>query len=267
MSTQLWIGASVALIIPLSTLSLSADPSSPKDDSVTRGRGQPFYPFTDIEPKPIGAFQDIPERVRSRLHSHLLERFGARYLSRLNYVGGYVSEVEELPLRSANRYAPGMKIPKYFLSYELTVPPELGIRMFVGDIGLDGEGAIVEEIDLPPTAKHPEKEKMTSLRSAYATASALGFLPAETEARISYDRGLESIVFELDQALEKHGHYTLGRKAIIDVHTGLLVRIDKTAINIGPCHHDREPLCVWIDDKGNIGFGGPDYRRDGTPGR
>jgi hypothetical protein len=187
----------------------------------------------------------------------LLERFGGRYLAQLRYVGGYISDIEQVPSRYADIYAPDMKIPKYFLSYELVLPVDVGIREFAGDIGLDGAGNVVDEIDLPPTAKHPEKENVTSLRSAYATAAALGFPPAETEARISYDEGVESIVFQLDQVLERHGHYTLGRKAIIDAHTGLLMRIEKTAINIGPCHHDRKPLCVWIDNKGNIGFGPP----------
>lgn len=216
--------------------------------------GGTWYPQQGYTPPPLKRFEEIPVAVRERLHAHLLDRFGKRYLARLTYVGGQISDQEELPIPPEDGGGT-QRIFKYSIWYALSIPPGLGITKYESGIELDRDGNVVREIDLPPTRRFPEKEHLIALEKAYGVAAQLGFVPTETSASIGYDDNALSIVFELEQTLEDRDTYEIGRKAVVDAHSGNALRVEKTATNKELCYLDRPPLCVSIDDKGEVRFG------------
>ncbi len=184
-----------------------------------------FGDYKPIEPKSLN---EVPEPIRRKLRSHLLERLGERYLSRLTFAGGQLVDRDEL-----YRVDPGAKNYKwplfaYALFFRISVP-EKGIEAYYAGIRLDQNGNVMQEIELPPVRRLPLKQDFLALTQAYAIAAKHNYNRNRLRPEIAYNRHIESIMYRLSEMIS--GDPATDRVIEIDAHSGRVISITKAHWN------------------------------------
>jgi len=179
-----------------------------------------FGDYKPVEPKTL---DEIPGQIRRKLHAHLIDRLGEKYVARLRFAGGQIVDHDELYRvdPSANYQ---WKVFAYSLIFRISAP-EKGITAYYARIELDKNGDVIRDIELPPVRRLPIKQNFIPLSQAYASASKHKFDRNSTRPEIVYDRDIESIVFQLNEVIGREPQ--IDRIIEIDAHSGRVLRIRK----------------------------------------
>src|SRR5262245_36024942 len=144
------------------------------------GEGQPkvhkyagFPSMGAYEPPAPTNWASIPEPARSRIIKHLKDRFGAEFFNKLTLVGGQVVDFKALRKQEPNSKDYKWEVHAYRLHLRLSLPED-GIEFYDAIIECRSDGSVIEEIDLPETAKFPERAKFISTTKAFQIAKEKG---------------------------------------------------------------------------------------------
>jgi hypothetical protein len=138
----------------------------------------------------------LPKSIKDSCEKHLLTQAGATFYSRLNYTGGQILE-----------YTNGHK--EYYLHFSFS-DPGAGIKKYTATVVLNGNGSLIEQIDLPEIAKQGSKSAILNIKDAYKIALSKTIDKGKLfNACISFDKNTRSIewTFTLETAKgEKEGY-------------------------------------------------------------
>ena len=190
--------------------------------SVSKGpESTSFGKYNPREPKSLSA---LPDKIRVKVENHLKARLGDMFYSKLQLSGGQIVDFDEL-----YRVEPGAKNYKWnIFTYSLNfllAEPKKGIKAYHARILLDSEGNVLQEIDLPQTAKNPEKANIISLAEARKIAAKHKFPPNRADAKISYDSERDSLVWTLGYRLKGDKYVWVDRIIRIDAHSGEVISL------------------------------------------
>lgn len=178
--------------------------------------------FGKYKPREPISLNELPKAVRQRLEAHLTERLGAEFYSKLKLSGGQIVDFDELYRVEPDARNYKWTVFAYGLSFMFSEPKQ-GLKAYHARILLDAAGNVLEEIDLPEIAKHPEKATLISLAAARKLAAKNGFPLDKTRVEIYYDRELGSLIWELEYKLKGNMYVWVDRSIRIDAHTGRVI--------------------------------------------
>ncbi len=176
------------------------------------------------------SLDDLPEPVRTRLVTHLKKKLGEPFYSSLRLCGGQIVDFAEFHRREPSWKDFEWEIFAYNLHFEFCVPDK-GIEYYRCDIRMRADGSVIEDIDLPDIALHPELGTFAPFPSAVQTAAAAGFDVSHCGFELSYrsneGRFIYSIrqVVSLDRPAVGGGRSYDVRTIDIDARTGRTIRI------------------------------------------
>jgi hypothetical protein len=213
--------AAVAIVLAAAWTS-AAGPAKPQQTSVESGVS--IVSTGDYKPIEPQSLDEIPQDVRERLQTHLLDRLGKDYLASLTFAGGQIVDFDRLYVEEPNAKNYKWTVFAYRLLFRLAAPDK-GITEYVAAIELDKNGGVIKEIELPPVRRSPLKANFISLTKAYATAAAHRFDVQQTSAELIYDRVTESIAYRLRQTVAYRSPTGTDRVIEIDAHSGRVLRV------------------------------------------
>jgi hypothetical protein len=180
--------------------------------------------YTPAEPK---GWKSIPEPARSKIAQHLKSRLGEEFYSRLSLIGGQIVDVQTLRRKEPNSKNYKWEVPAYVLHLRFRLP-ELGIEHYDAEIHCRSDGSVLQEIDLPVVAKHPERGRFISTSKACEIAKKQGFDLAKAEVKIDYRPNRDVCVFCFEQMIKQDGSRLLFKCLDIDAHCGRIIKIYST---------------------------------------
>jgi hypothetical protein len=184
--------------------------------------------FGHYIPREAKSLDDLPEPARTRLVTHLKERLGERFYSTLQLAGGQIVDFAEF-----HRLDPGWK-EKWVFAYNLHFRfrlPEKGIEYYTASIRLRSDGSVMQEIDLPSIAEHPDRGDFVSLSTAIQTATAAGFDVSHCgNIQIKYLPKYDRCVYSLEQLTRQKGVMLYYKCLEVDAHTGKQLRTFKSKV-------------------------------------
>ena len=217
--------ASVVLISP--TLFIVADfvrraPNSFEEQpKVHKYAGFPSMGAYD-PPAPTN-WASVPEPARSRIIGHLKKRFGVEFYDKLKLVGGQIVDFNALREREPNSKDYKWEVHAYRLHLRLSLP-ENGIEFYDASIECRSDGSVMEEIDLPETAKYPDRAKFISASKVFKIAQDKGFDATKTDVELGYNTDLGVCVFTFSQMTRQEYPMLYFKRVDIDAHTGKVLK-------------------------------------------
>ncbi len=171
-----------------------------------------YYPF---EPSSLN---DLPNYIREKLEAHLQERLGSFY-ENLRFSGGQIVDLNRL----YNVYEKARDFKwtpySYYLCFSFADTTN-GISMFTAKIVLDGNGNVIEEIQLPSFKNYPEKSKIISLYEATRIAKTYDFNNPIKEIKFYYNKDLDGFVWCISKITNDNG-LTFGIETLVlNANTG-----------------------------------------------
>ncbi len=158
------------------------------------------------------------------MENNLRARLGDAFYSRLRMSGGQIVDFSELYRVEPTARNWRWQIFAYGINFMLAQPAQ-GLRAYHARILLDAEGNVIQEIDLPEIARHPERANIIPLSVARRIADTNGFPRNRTNIEISYDSERDSIVWTLEYRLNGDRYVWTDRVIRIDAHSGEVLSI------------------------------------------
>lgn len=184
--------------------------------------------FGPYKPREAKSLADVPEPARTRLVAHLKQRLGERFYSTLHLSGGQIVDFAEFHRRDPDWKDYKWEVFAYNLHFRFRLP-EKGIEYYTASIRLRSDGSVIEEIELPNIAKHPERADFVSLSTAIETATGAGFdIPRLSNVRIEYRAKDDRCVYTFEQLTRQEGVMLYYKCLDIDAHTGKKLRTYNT---------------------------------------
>ena len=170
-------------------------------------------------PKEPQSVYDLPDSIRIKLETHLINRLGKNFYSKLDVNGGQIVNLDRLYIVEDN--AKNLQwIPySYYLCFSFQDVSN-GIGLYTSKIVLDKNGKVVEEIGFPQIKNNPEKENIISINQAKKIAKEKGFYNDKTHVFFSYDRESDSLTWCFKQTTYHENHTLSGSTWVIDAHNG-----------------------------------------------
>jgi hypothetical protein len=195
------------------------------------------YLFHSYRPGIIKKLNEVPSAVRAQLKSHLKERLGKSFYSKLEFDWG--EKVDLAKLYEVEPYWKSERVATYSLIFHFSEKNK-GLKAFYCRIGLDETGQVISEINLPKISEQPRKAKLIPSRDALVIASRNGFNP-QSHPRLDYNDDTDSLVWIIDDgdaklteklchenaliAIIAIGQGPIGR-IYIEAHTGRVLKTD-----------------------------------------
>lgn len=200
----------------------------PRYEAVGQKRSVTYGPvsvyFGNYKPREPKSLSELPESIRVKLETHLKARLGDAFYSRLRLSSGQLIDFDELYRVEPDAKNYKWKIFAYGLNFKFSEPAK-GIRAYHSRISLDENGNVLQEIDLPEIAKHPEKANIISLSKAKKIASEHKFPLERTDVEINYDSERDSLIWMLKYKLKGNAYVWVTRSISIDAHTGEILSL------------------------------------------
>jgi hypothetical protein len=143
-------------------------------------------------PKYVTSFSDLPTDIARKVTSHLLDRLGEEFYSKLLFTSAVIVDLDELCRIDGCNYQ--WKVFSYKLEYAFSLP-EIGIKRYEASIWLDKNGDVLKEIDLPAIRQNPAKANFISVKEAIAIGKKKKFKTSFVE--LAYREKEDSIVWKL----------------------------------------------------------------------
>jgi len=178
------------------------------------------------EPARPKSLNDIPESVRTKLVAHLKKRLGEPFYSSLQLCGGQIVAFAEFHRRESGWKDYKWEVFAYNLHFEFRLADK-GIEFYQASIRLRADGSVIEDIDLPNIAQHPERAAFVPLSSAVQAATAAGFDISHCEIEIAYRPKDDRCVYSFQQLVRRDGPSLYFKCVDVDAHTGKQLRIFK----------------------------------------
>jgi len=169
----------------------------------------------------------IPEPARSKIIGHLKKRFGVEFYNKLTLVGGQIVDFKALREQEPNSKNYKWEVHAYRLHLRLSLPED-GIEFYDASIECKSDGSVIEEIDLPETAKHPDRAKFISTSKASRIAGDKGFDTSKSDVELGYNTDLGICVFIFSQMTRQDYPMLYFKRVDIDAHTGKVLKIYET---------------------------------------
>jgi len=157
-------------------------------DSGFRGSS---YSFHSYRPRTIRGLEEIPATVISTLNSHLKDRLGEKFFSKLKFDWG--EKVDLVELYKVEPYWKDWKVATYSVVFHFSDKSK-GLKAFYCHIGLDEAGQVLDEINLPKISEQPQKAKILPVKNAIDIAGGVGFNPRSTPD-FEYNEETDSFVW------------------------------------------------------------------------
>jgi hypothetical protein len=192
------------------------------------------YSFREYRPKTIRQLDEIPPPVLSRLITHLKGRLGERFYSKLKFGWGEVINLDEL--YRIEPYWKQERVGSYDLVFYFS-DRRKGLKAFHSKIVLDGDGSVIDEINLPDIANQPQKANLISVDEAMRIAARNNFVGSKIWPSFEYNAETDSfawVIHDSEPVTQKgicpsenipigHGPY---RIISIEAHTGRILKKD-----------------------------------------
>jgi hypothetical protein len=205
-------------MLVITGVAVSKEPPKVHKDSMSICFGK----YCPTKPK---NWESIPEPARTRIITHLKNRLGEAFYTKLSLVGGQIIDFEALREKDPDSKNYQWEVPAYLLNLRFTLP-ELGIEHYDACIQCRLDGTVIHEIDLPEIAKHPDRAQFISASKAFEIAEQNGIDTTETtlEVEINYAKDLGVCVFTFMQLTRHDGPRLLFKCIDIDAHSGKVLK-------------------------------------------
>jgi len=178
--------------------------------------------FGDYFPKEPHSMDDLPDSISAKLASHLTDRLGQVFYSKLKICDGQIVDLDRLYIVEDHAKNYQWTPYSYYLCFSFQDTSK-GVGLYTAKIVLDKFGNVVEEIQLPNIKNNPEKRDIISLEQAKAIATANKFYDDKTEISLSYDREADAITWCFRQITLHPNHMISGWTWVIDAHNGKVI--------------------------------------------
>jgi len=213
------------------TLALLFTPSAAAEAPAhIRGSAAEWTMFFDYEPTRPSSLDDLPEPIRTKLVAHLKKKLGESFYSSLRLCGGQIVDFDEFHRRVPSWKDYKWEVSAYNLHFEFRVPDK-GIEFYRSGIRLRADGSVIEDIDLPAIAQHPELGTFTAFSSAVQLATTAGFDMLRCDSEMSYRSKEQRFIYSFRQVVSQDRPAVGGGRSYdvrtieIDAHTGQQIRI------------------------------------------
>ena len=150
-------------------------------------------------------------------------RLGEAVYEKLSLVGGQIVDFKALREKEPNSKGYQWEVPAYNLHLRLRMP-EVGIEFYDASIRCRSDGSVIEEIDLPETAKHPERARFISTSRTLEIAKGKGFDTEKSRVELAYRAELGVCVFTFSQLTRREFPMLFYKCVDIDAHTGNVLK-------------------------------------------
>jgi len=215
------------LALPLILIANFQTPTDQQYSGVTKYAG--FSYLSPYKPRHIQSLDEISKPIRDRVSEHLQSRLGSQFFSRLRFTEGEVVDLEELYRVNPNAENYQWEVAAYALHFEFSIP-EVGIDSYTAHIELQEDGSVLEEIDLPAFATHPEKLRILPLVDAWKLISDEAFDPKVFLREIAYDRENDILVWRFRHVVEDDGLRLKIENIEVGAHNGEIRRYETVGI-------------------------------------
>ena len=149
------------------------------------------YSFRTYRPQIITKLSEIPMTLKNQLMAHLIQRLGKDFYSKLKF--DWCEKVNLNDLYSVEPIWGHEDIAAYTLIFHVSDKPR-GLKSFYCRIGLDENGQVVNEINLPKISEQPQKAELISSRKALEIAQRNGF-DRKSSPHFDYKSATDSFVW------------------------------------------------------------------------
>ncbi len=177
--------------------------------------------FGNYRPKEPRSIYDLPDSIRIKLESHLIDRLGQEFYAKLKISGGQIVDLERLDIiehLKEYRWTPY----SYNLCFSFRDVSK-GIGLYTAKIVLDKYANVVEEITLPDIKHYPAKGTLISFREAKAVARKHKCYDRNTQIALDYDKKNGSIIWRFKKTIYSHGDRSGEWILKIDAHDGKVI--------------------------------------------
>lgn len=120
-----------------------------------------LYPYS---PKSVDSLDQLPKEIVSKLQTHLIDRLGKDFYSRLKFAYGLIVDFDELRRVDPNANFQ-WEVFAYTAEFAFSMP-DVGIKKYEAVIWLNKDGKIIREIDLPNISKNRDKAIIIPVKQA-----------------------------------------------------------------------------------------------------
>lgn len=170
-------------------------------------------------PKEPQSIYDLPDSIRIKLESHLINRLGKDFYNKLELNGGQIVNLDRLYIVEDNAKNLQWTPYSYYLCFSFNDVSK-GIGLYTSKIVLDKHGNIIEEIGFPRIKDSPNKGNLISISQAKKIAKEKGFYNDKTNVFFSYDKEADSLTWCFKQTTYHENHTLSGSTWVIDAHNG-----------------------------------------------
>jgi hypothetical protein len=142
--------------------------------------------FGSYKPKEPHSIYDLPDSIRIKLETHLIDRLGQEFYLKLKISGGQILDLDRLYIVEDNAKNYQWTPYSYYLCFSFQDASK-GIGLYTAKIVLDKYGNVIDEIQLPNIKDNPAKATIISLEQAKVIARENKFYNDKTEISLSYD--------------------------------------------------------------------------------
>src|SRR5690606_2337102 len=153
----------------------------------------------EYEPRKPDSLDDVPSSIRKMLEGHLIERLGKTFYSSLQFDGGQIVDYDDLLKVHPNAKNYKWEVHAYDLHFAFR-KPEIGVKLYVAQIALRGDGSILHEINLPNFSSAYEKLNFVSIGDALNEAKKYGH-NSKSRIEFIYLEEFDSLVWRFSRVV------------------------------------------------------------------
>jgi hypothetical protein len=175
--------------------------------------------FGDYEPKEPRTLSDLPIEIKEKVVTHIKDRVGNNFYSRLILTGGQIVDLNRL--QKLENYIKEYKwTPQsYYLCFSFS-DTSVGIARFTAKIVLDKSGKVIEEIELPNINNDPSKGQIINMQQAIEIAAKNNYLEKDSFIDFDYDSKEDCFVWMFKKSTFNKDHTMYYKLLLISAHTG-----------------------------------------------
>jgi hypothetical protein len=185
-----------------------------------------YRSFGDYFPKEPHSINELPDSIRIRLVTHLIDRLGFNFYSKLKLTGGQIVDLKRLYIVEENAKNYQWTPYSYYLCFSFQDLPK-GIGLYTSRIVLDKFGNVMDEIQMPSTNYNPSKANLISLKDAKTIALKNNFNSAISQINLDYDDKNDSFCWTFCKITNDNGLSFNTETLSIEAHSGNVLGICK----------------------------------------
>lgn len=198
---------------------------SPETDMVCRGCSR--ISFGQYEPKEPRSLEELPEGIRKKVIQHLLDKTGPAFYSRLYLSGGMLVNLSRLNKIEHYKGKYHWRPYPWYLCFSFS-DTALGIGRYSGELVLDEEGNVMEDIDLPCIRDSIYKENIISMKEAKELARCLGYFTDSTYTDFAYDSDHDCFTWQFATYNKDRKEWTYHNKELVlNAHNGNVIAVSE----------------------------------------